>query len=149
MNLACRACRTHPNGLVRSSAGLITPLMWCIDMSRLSIQSCMAKNLMSICRDLCVGFFEFTMSMVGLLSSYIGVGPSCLKPSSFNTARMNLAVLAAVTAAINSASVELSAVMDCAFDLYTIAPPEYVNAKPVVDRLFCFVISVSSIHKTD
>ena len=49
---------------------------------------------------------------------------------------MYLAVLAAVTAAMNSASVELNAVGDCVFDLQTVAPPEKVNAHPVVDLRF-------------
>ena len=49
---------------------------------------------------------------------------------------MYLAVLAAVTAAMNSASVELSAVSDCVFDLQAIAPPEKANAHPVVDLRF-------------
>ena len=49
---------------------------------------------------------------------------------------MDLAVLAAVTAAMSSASVELRATMVCALDLYTMAPPENVNAYPVVDLLF-------------
>jgi len=61
---------------------------------------------------------------------------------------MNLTVLAAVTAAISSASVELKAVILCAFDLYTIAPPEYVRAKPVVDLLFVglFPYAASTKH---
>ena len=50
---------------------------------------------------------------------------------------MCLAVLAAVTAAMNSASVELNAVSDCVFDLQTVAPPEKANAHPVVDLRFC------------
>ena len=46
---------------------------------------------------------------------------------------MCFAVFAAITAAMNSASVELRAVSDCVFDLHTTAPPECVNACPVVD----------------
>ena len=76
------------------------------------------------------------MSTVGLLSSQIGVGSVCLNPDSRNVDRMHLAVLAAVTAAMNSASVELNAVSDCVFDLQTIAPPEKVNTCPVVDLRF-------------
>ena len=76
------------------------------------------------------------MSTVGLLSSQIGVGSVCLNPNSHKIKRMHLAVLAAVTAAMNSASVELSAVSDCVFDLWTVAPPEKANAHPVVDLRF-------------
>ena len=96
----------------------------------------MAKYRMSMCRVRSVGFRDATMSIVGLLSSYMGVGSVCSNPSSERTERMYLAVFAAVTAAMNSASVELRAVSDCVFDLYTTAPPEYVNAYPVVDLLF-------------
>ena len=42
-------------------------------------------------------------------------------------------VFAAVTAAINFASVELKAVIDCVLDLKTIAAPQYVREKTVVD----------------
>ena len=63
---------------------------------------------------------------------------------------MYLAVLAAVTAAMNSASVELSAVSDYVFDLYTTAPPEYVNTYPVVDlrfaRSFAYAASTNPIN---
>ena len=76
------------------------------------------------------------MSAVGLLSSQIGVGSVCSNPNSHKIERMCLAVLAAVTAAMNSASVELNAVSDCVFDLQTIAPPEKVNTCPVVDLRF-------------
>ena len=48
---------------------------------------------------------------------------------------MHFAVLAAVIAAVNSASVELSAINDCVLGLQTVAPPEWVNAQPVVDLL--------------
>ena len=37
---------------------------------------------------------------------------------------------------MNSASVELLAVRVCVFDLWAMAPPEKVNAKPAMDRLF-------------
>jgi len=48
---------------------------------------------------------------------------------------MNLMFLAAVTAAVSSASVELKAVMDWAFDWHKTVPPPQVTACPVVDRL--------------
>ena len=44
--------------------------------------------------------------------------------------------LAAVTAAINSALVELSAVVDCALDWCMMAPPPNVMAHPVVNLHF-------------
>ena len=76
------------------------------------------------------------MSTVGVLSSQIGVGSVCSNPDSRKIDRMCLAVLAAVTAAMNSASVELNAVSDCVFDLQTVAPPEKANTHPVVDLRF-------------
>ena len=47
----------------------------------------------------------------------------------------NLMFFAAVTAAIDSASVELEAVVDCALDWCKTVPPPQVTAHPVVDRL--------------
>ena len=76
------------------------------------------------------------MLMAGLLSLCIGVGFDCSKPSSFRTDLMCFAVFAAVTAAMNSASVELNAVGDWVFDQHTTAPPECVNTCPVVDLRF-------------
>ena len=64
-----------------------------------------------MCLDLPVGFEAFTISIADALSSYMGVGSICGSLSSVSTDRMNLAVFAAVTAAMSSASVELSAVM--------------------------------------
>ena len=72
------------------------------------------------------------MSIADLSSSYIGVRLVC---SLSSTVLMYLTVFAAVTAAINSASVELRAVIDCDLEWYTIAPPEYVSANPAVDLL--------------
>ena len=109
--LACRECNTHPNGFVRSSAGLITPGMCTIVMSFCLFQSWIAKNGISMCLDRPVGFDAFTISIAEALSSYIGVGSVCGRFNSDNTDRINLAVLAAVRAAISSASVELSAVI--------------------------------------
>ena len=109
--LACRECNTHPNGFVRSSAGLITPGMCTISMSFCRFQSWMTKKRISMCLDLPVGFEAFTISIADALSSYIGVGSICGSLSSDSTDRMNLAVFAAVTAAMSSASVELRAVM--------------------------------------
>ena len=91
---------------------------------------------MSVCLVCLVGFCEAMTSIVGLSSSQMGVGSVCSKPNSCKTDQMHFAVLAAVTAAMNSASVKLSAADDCVFDLQTVAPPECVNACPVVDRLF-------------
>ena len=52
------------------------------------------------------------MLMADLLSIQMGVGRVWAKPSSFMMARRYLACLAVVTAARNSASVELVAVID-------------------------------------
>ena len=82
---------------------------------------------MSMWRVLSVGLWELTTSIVGLLSSQIGVGPACLNPSSARTDLTCFAVFEAVTAAVNSASVELSAASDCVLDLQTVGPPECVN----------------------
>ena len=77
----------------------------------------------------------------------MGVGSAWLNPSLVSTDLMYFAVFAAVTAAMNSASVELRAVSDCVFDLYTTAPPEYVKTYPVVDlrleRLFAYAASTN------
>ena len=82
-----------------------------------------------MCLDLSVGLHELTMVMADSFSSYIGVGPSWVNPSSDITDLIYLAVFAAVTAAISSASVELGVTMDCALDLYyTMAPSENVKA---------------------
>ena len=72
--LACRECNTHPNGFVRSIAGLITPGMCTILMSFCCFQSWIAKNRISMCLDQPVGFEAFTISIAEALSSYIGVG---------------------------------------------------------------------------
>ena len=56
------------------------------------------------------------MSIVGLLSLYIGAGSVYAKPSLHRTNLMYFVVFATVTAAINLASVELSAVNDCVYD---------------------------------
>ena len=91
---------------------------------------------MSVCLVCSVGFCKATKSVVGLLSSQTGIGSVCSNPNSCKTDQMCFAVFAAVTAAMNSASVEPSAVDDCVFDLQTVAPPECANTCPVVDLLF-------------
>ena len=48
---------------------------------------------------------------------------------------MNLMFFATVTAAVDSASVKLKAVVDCAFDWCKTVPPPHVTACPVVDCL--------------
>ena len=62
---------------------------------------------------------------------------------------MCFAVLAPVTATMNSTLVELSVVSNCVLDPHTIAPPECVNACPVVDhlllRLFAHAASMKPI----
>ena len=77
-----------------------------------SFQSCIAKNLMSMCRDLPVGLFAFMISIADLLSSHVGVGFAMGMPNSCSTDLTHLMFFAAVTAAIGSASVELGAVVD-------------------------------------
>ena len=76
--LAWRSCRTLPSGFVRSSRGLITPGM-CVSLMSfdLRIQSCIAKKQIWICLVCSVGFCDATISIVGLLSLYIGVGLVC------------------------------------------------------------------------
>ena len=137
MCLGCLSCSTLPRGFVGSSDGFIIPG---VCESKMSFdectQSCVAKNQMSVCRVCSVGFCKATMSTVCLLSLQTGVGSVCLNPNSCEMDQMCFAVLAAVTAAINSASVEPSAVGDCVLDPWTIAPPECVNTHPVVDLLF-------------
>ena len=90
----------------------------------LCIQSSIAKKQMLICLICSVGFCDATMSMVGLLSSYIRVGSVCLNSSSGKIDHIYFAVFAAITVAINSASVELREVRECVFDQYTTVPPE-------------------------
>ena len=65
----------------------------------------MAKNQISMWRVRLVGFLDVTVSMVGLLSLYIGVGLFCSNLSSMSTDLIYFVVFAAVTTAINSASV--------------------------------------------
>ena len=109
---------------MRSFDGLIVPGICDSCMSFvLWIQSCIAKKQMLMCLVCSVGFNDSTMSIVGLLSLKMGVRPSCSSPSSHNTNLIYFAVFAAVTAAMNLASVKLSAVKDCVLDLYTTAPP--------------------------
>ena len=67
--------------------------------------------------------------MAEALSSYRGVGPSGGKPNSVRIKRRYRAVLAADTAAMNSASVEEQAVVvACVLDFQTTSPPD--RAKP-------------------
>jgi hypothetical protein len=66
--------------------------------------------------------------MAAILSSYNGVGSVCGKPSSARIERRYLAILAAATAAMNSASVELVAVVGWVLERYAMAPPARVKA---------------------
>jgi len=72
--------------------------------------------------------------MADWLSQYMTVGPLGGKPRSVMMAHMCRACFAAATAARNSASVELVAVMDCVLHQYEMAPPHGRKAYPVVDR---------------
>ena len=111
MHLACLSCGTLPGGFVRSSEGFIIPGVCKSGMSLDECtQSCIAKNLMSMCHVCSVGCCDAMTSVVGLLSLQTGVGSVCSNPSFRKIDRMHLAVLAAVTAATNSASVELNTV---------------------------------------
>ena len=81
-----------------------------------SFQSCIAKNWISLCRYLPVGLLALMILIAGWLSLYIGVGPLFSTPSSSITDRIYFMFFTTVTAAMSSASVELTAVMDCALD---------------------------------
>ncbi len=72
----------------------------------------------------------------GWLSIWIIVGCFCSNPNYFNTICKYRVSFPAVWAAINSASVELPAVTDWVFDLYTIAALQNVNTTPEIDLLF-------------
>jgi hypothetical protein len=48
--------------------------------------------------------------------------------------RRYLAILAACTAAMNSASVELVETVDWILDLYAMGPPQNMKTRPVIDR---------------
>ena len=74
--------------------------------------------------------------MQASLSSYIVVGNDGGNVRSVMTERKNRTTLAVETAAKNSASVKLSAVTFCVFNLYTTAPPVRQMANPVVDLCF-------------
>ena len=91
---------------------------------------------MSIWRDRSVGTRAFTILIADWLSQYKVVGPDCSKPSSFKIERRYLACLAVRTAARNSASVELVAVIDWVLQRYEMTPPLRTKAYPVVDRRF-------------
>ena len=81
-----------------------------------SFQSYTIKNQMFICLEHPVGLFALMISIVDWMSLYIGVGSVFSTPSSSITDLTYLMFFAAVTAAMSSALVELSAVIDCALD---------------------------------
>ena len=111
MHLACLSCSTLPSGFVRSSEGFVIPGVCDNGMSLDECtHSCIAKNMMPVCRVCSVGLCNAMTSGVGLLSLQMGVGSVCSNPSFRKIDQMHLAVLAAVTAATNSASVELNTV---------------------------------------
>ena len=83
------------------------------------------------------------------LSLYMGVGSVFSIPSSSITDLLiYFMFFAAVTAAISSASAELNAVIDCALDWYSMAPPQCISAYPVVERRFVglFLYAASTKH---
>ena len=99
----------------------------------------MAKNLTSLCPDLLIGLFALIVLMADWLSLHVRVCPCAGSPGSPDVDCIHCMFSAAVTAAISSASVELSAAIDyCALDWHTIAPPQCVTvtAHPVADLLF-------------
>jgi hypothetical protein len=76
--------------------------------------------------------------VAALLSSWSKVGPEGGNPNSMRIDRRYLAIiltiLAASTAAMNSASVELVATAGCSLDLKVMAPPARQKDSPVTDR---------------
>ena len=87
------------------------------------------------------------MSVTGLSSLHVGVGSVHSNPDLRGTNQMQLAVSAAVTAAMNSASVEPSAVSNCVLDPHTIAPPECANTHPVVGCLSLRLFAWAALTK--
>ena len=70
MRRACRECRIHPRGFVKSSLGLIIPGMKDMITSPLSFQSCIAKCWISMWRDRSVGTRALTILIADWLSQY-------------------------------------------------------------------------------
>ena len=97
---------------MRSSVGLMIPGMCFIVIIPATFQSCIAKNWMSMCLDRPVGLFALMISIADWLSSYMGFGLLFSTPNSSITDLMYFMFLAAVTAPISSALVELNAVID-------------------------------------
>jgi hypothetical protein len=89
---------------------------------------------MSICLAHSVGRRALIILIADSLSINITVALDCPKPKSRNTERKYRAVLAAETAASNSASVELVAVTNCVLDRYATAAIAKQNTYPVVER---------------
>jgi hypothetical protein len=129
-----RECRIQPRGLRRSSDGLRTPGMCDVTMSPLSFQSCIANHCMTMCLARSVRRRALIILIADSLSIKIFVALDCPKPKSRNTERKYRAVLAAETAARNSASVELVAVMDGVLDRYATAALAKQNSYSVVER---------------
>ena len=75
------------------------------------------------------------------------VGLSCVKCSSCEIERKQQTILAAETAAWNSASVELNAVCVCVLDQWTIAAPARTIAHPVVNFHFGLTLAEAALTK--
>ena len=91
MHLACLARRTHPSGLVKSSAGLITPGACFIVMCPLSFQPWTEKKHMPMRLDCLVGLLTLIVSIADWLSSHVGVGSFISSPNSCRTDLMHFA----------------------------------------------------------
>ena len=117
IRMQCLWCRTQPSALVRASDGLSVPGI-CVSLSSpFLIHSCRAKYWMSMCWVRLVGFSELAMNIAALLSTYIDVGPFCVRDMSFSIVRTNFVSFPASIAAINSALVDDVATVGCLFDL--------------------------------
>ena len=90
MNLACLACRTHPSGLVKSSARLMIPGVCFMVTCPSSFHPWTAKNWMSVCPDCPVGLSALIVSVADWLSSCVRVGSSIGRPNSWSADLMHL-----------------------------------------------------------
>ena len=124
--------------------------MCVIAMHLLSFQFWIAKNCISVCLDLPIGFFALMISVADRLSSQTGVGPFSGVPNSDSTDLTHCMFFAAATAAIDSALVELSAIVDHSLDWHSTATSQCVMACPVVDLLFAWLFpQAASVKHTN
>ena len=123
MRRTCRLCSIQPKGLVAALAGFNTPAMCLREIIACFLHSWIAKCWILMCLALGVGRSSLTIAMAASLLMYRIVGVSIKYPNLWSTVRRYLTVLAAVTAAMNSASVLLVLHVDWSFDLYAMTPP--------------------------